>query len=97
MDYLELKRNRRGNIVTKPTYLYDALYSQFSIFDGFSIQWVDGEYPVELEEGSEVRINVSEYEKKKRIKWKRYLLLKEKDVQLLTRCINNALESGILK
>lgn len=68
MDYLELKRNRRGNIVTKPTYLYDALYSQFSIFDGFSIQWVDGENPVELEEGSEVRVNVSEYEKKEKNK-----------------------------
>ena len=47
--------------MTKPTYLYDALYSQFSIFDGFSIQWIDGEKKAVLEESSELRINVPEY------------------------------------
>ena len=66
MDYLEQKRNRRGNIVTKPTYLYDALYSQFSVFDGFSIQWVDGENLVELEEESEVRVNVPQFKRDER-------------------------------
>lgn len=50
--------------MTKPTYLYDALYSQFSIFDGFSIQWIDGEKKAVLEESSELRINVPEYEVK---------------------------------
>lgn len=50
----------KGDIINKPTYLYEALYSQFSIFDGFSIEWVDGEklLPVISNE----RVNVAEYE-----------------------------------
>jgi hypothetical protein len=27
----------------RSTYVYDALFSQFSIFDGFSVKWVDGD------------------------------------------------------
>lgn len=47
----------------KPTHIYDALYSQFSVFEGFSIQWVDGTD----DERKQIncvgtRINVSQYE-----------------------------------
>lgn len=28
---------------TRSTYIYAALFSQFSIFDGFTVKWVDGE------------------------------------------------------
>ena len=62
MEYINIEKKKNGGIVTKPTYLYDALYSQFSIFDGFSIQWIDGEKKAVLEESSEPRINVPEYE-----------------------------------
>lgn len=61
MEYINIEKKKNGGIVTKPTYLYDALYSQFSIFDGFSIQWIDGEKKAVLEESSELRINVPEY------------------------------------
>lgn len=47
----------------RSTYLYEALYSQYSAFDGFSVQWVDGNE----EDGKEIRcvktrLNVAEYE-----------------------------------
>ena len=47
----------------KTTHIYDALYSQFSVFEGFSIQWVDGTD----DERKQIncvgtRINVSQYE-----------------------------------
>lgn len=46
----------------KPTHLYDALYSQFSAFDGFSIQWVDGEENDRKTINSpRNRLNVAEY------------------------------------
>lgn len=47
----------------KLTHLYDALYSQFSVFEGFSIQWVDGT-DAERKQINCVgtRINVPQYE-----------------------------------
>lgn len=62
MEYISLEKKKNEGIVTKPTYLYDALYSQFSIFDGFSIQWIDGEEKAVLEDCSTIRVNVPEYE-----------------------------------
>jgi hypothetical protein len=47
----------------KSTHLYEALFSQFNIFDGFSIHWVDN--CKELNENDitfKVRKNVAEYE-----------------------------------
>lgn len=44
----------------KPTHLYDALYSQFSVFDGFSVKWEDGKEKKEIKSIG-TRINVSEY------------------------------------
>lgn len=44
----------------KPTHLYDALYSQFSVFDGFSVKWEDGKEKKEIR-CIGTRINVSEY------------------------------------
>lgn len=50
--------------IRKPTYLYDALYSQYSVFDGFSVQWVDGPDSDDFTIAEEVRINVAKYELK---------------------------------
>lgn len=47
--------------IRKPTYLYDALYSQYSVFDGFSVQWVDGPDSDNFTIAEEVRTNVAEY------------------------------------
>lgn len=47
--------------IRKPTYLYDALYSQYSVFDGFSVQWVDGSDSDDFTIVEEVRTNVAEY------------------------------------
>lgn len=44
----------------RSTLLYDALYSQTSVFDGFSIKWVDGEKEIEV--ASSVRKNVAKYD-----------------------------------
>ena len=44
----------------KPTHLYDALYSQFSVFDGFSVKWEDGKEKKEVR-CIGTRINVPEY------------------------------------
>lgn len=56
----------------KPTHLYDALYSQFSAFDGFSIQWVDG---VENDRKTincvKTRINVAEYQLNEKNNWEK--------------------------
>lgn len=54
----------------KPTHLYDALYSQFSVFGGFSIHWEDGKEKKEIK-CIGTRINVPQYkfdEKHKLIK-----------------------------
>ena len=45
---------------SRSTLLYDMLYSQASIFDGFSIKWVDGEEKAEVE--ADVRKNVAKYD-----------------------------------
>ena len=49
---------------TKPekrsTYLYGALYSQYSVFDGFSVQWVDSKTKKEVRP-PKVRKNVAKY------------------------------------
>ena len=47
----------------KPTHIYDALYSQFSVFEGFSIQRVDGTDSERKQINCVgTRINVSQYE-----------------------------------
>ena len=46
----------------RSTYLYEALYSQYSVFDGFSIQWVDGnEENMKEIRNVKTRLNVAEY------------------------------------
>ena len=45
---------------SRSTLLYDMLYSQASIFDGFSIKWIDGEEKAEVE--ADVRKNVAKYD-----------------------------------
>ncbi len=45
---------------SRSTLLYDMLYSQASIFVGFSIKWVDGEEKAEVE--ADVRKNVAKYD-----------------------------------
>lgn len=55
-------------IEKRSTYLYDALYSQFNIFDGFSIKWCDGPEEndpyadIDTKVAVGVRKNVSKYE-----------------------------------
>ncbi len=46
---------------TRSTYLYEALYSQYSVFDGFSVQWVDDEENLEKIRKVKERLNVAEY------------------------------------
>ncbi len=46
---------------TRSTKLYDWLYQQSSMFDGISVEWKDGEKPVEVISG--VRKNVAAYDK----------------------------------
>ena len=43
------------------THLYAALFSQFSLFDGFSIKWEDGKEPAKIKEGQ--RTNVYRYDR----------------------------------
>ena len=46
----------------RSTYLYEALYSQYSIFDGFSVQWVNGsEDNMKEILNVKTRLNVAEY------------------------------------
>lgn len=53
----------------RSTYLYEALYSQYSVFDGFSVQWVDGNENDRKEIRSiTTRLNVAEYELDKKNK-----------------------------
>ncbi|MCH3984816.1 MAG: hypothetical protein LKE55_01465 [Prevotella sp.] len=42
--------------------MYEELYQQASVFDGFSIKWVDGEKEVAVK--SSIRKNVAEYNDK---------------------------------
>lgn len=54
--------DNKNYIVKYPTHLYDAIYSQYSIFDGgFKIEWNDGEETLKLKAESEYRINVPNY------------------------------------
>lgn len=55
-DYIVTKRIENEK---HPTYIYDYLYGKFSIFDGFRIEWVDGE-ECELAE-FKTRENVATY------------------------------------
>ena len=41
------------------THIYAALFSQFSMFDGFTIKWEDGKEPAKIKEGE--RTNVYRY------------------------------------
>ncbi|MCH4099108.1 MAG: hypothetical protein LKF06_00540 [Prevotella sp.] len=38
-----------GETESRSTMMYEALYQQASVFDGFSIKWVDGEKEVAVE------------------------------------------------
>lgn len=51
-----------GRQDNRSTQLYEALYSQTSIFNGFSIRWIDGEKEAEVE--ANYRKNVAEYDAK---------------------------------
>ncbi len=51
-----------GRQDNRSTQLYEALYSQTSIFNGFSIKWIDGETEVDVE--ANYRKNVAEYDSK---------------------------------
>jgi hypothetical protein len=54
-----------GKEEDKSTHLYEALFSQFNIFDGFSIHWIDDYKKVnESDITPNVRKNVAEYENK---------------------------------
>lgn len=44
----------------RSTMLYEALYQQSSVFDGISVQWVDGNVPVEVT--ADVRKNVAKFD-----------------------------------
>lgn len=59
----EIDKSSESSPDKKPTHLYDALYSQFSAFDGFSIQWVDGTNTEKKEiKYMKTRINVPKYD-----------------------------------
>ncbi len=49
-----------GRMNDRPTCLYEALYQQSSVFDGISVEWVDGEKPVEVI--SKPRKNVTKFD-----------------------------------
>lgn len=60
------KKNIKGYAETAPekrsTYLYEALYSQYSAFDGFSVQWIDGkENERKAIHSITTRLNVAKY------------------------------------
>lgn len=59
----EFRIGKEGANETRSTYLYQALYGQFSIFDGFTVSWEDGDEQRELSEPT-VRKNVAVYEEK---------------------------------
>lgn len=47
----------------RSTYLYEALYSQYSAFEGFSVQWVDGnEDKKKVICSVKPRLNVAEFQ-----------------------------------
>jgi hypothetical protein len=51
-----------SNPEKRSTYLYEALYSQYSVFDGFSVKWVDGnENDRKKIRCVNTRLNVAEY------------------------------------
>lgn len=60
-----IKACTESNPEKRSTYLYEALYSQYSVFDGFSVQWVDGNENDRKEISCvKTRLNVAEYEMK---------------------------------
>lgn len=64
----QLSELDKVKIIGKPTCLYEALYSQYSVFEGgFSIQWVDSSEEKDFEISEEQRCNVAEYELKEKI------------------------------
>ena len=44
MEFTKIKNNEdiKSKIEDRSTYIYEYLFGQFSIFDGFTIKWVDG-------------------------------------------------------
>lgn len=62
MDQFERRNWVKGDIIKYPTSIYDAIYSQFSVFDGgFNVAWEDGNL-IDINDIEEnYRINVAEY------------------------------------
>ena len=78
-----LRGCREDNPDRRPTLLYDALYSQFSVFEGFSIQWLDGKDDEKKKiELVATRINVPQYE------------LDEKSGRMVKAAVSDANRSG---
>ena len=78
-----LRGCREDNPDRRPTHLYDALYSQFSVFEGFSIQWLDGKDDEKKKiELVATRINVPQYE------------LDEKSGRMVKAAVSDADRSG---
>lgn len=65
-EYKVINPDKSEKIDKYPTHLYDALFSQFSIFDGgFKVEWVDENRNLKIDDlDSLVRVNVAEYIKK---------------------------------
>ena len=64
VEFTKIKNDKeeKYDIEDRSTYIYDYLFGQFSIFDGFTIRWEDDE-ECDLEEPS-LRKNVFEYQSK---------------------------------
>lgn len=77
-DVLEYKEDDFGS-ETRSTYLYGALFSQFSIFDGFEVKWVDG-IVAAVEIAVALRKNVCQFKKTGNMKYQK--LEKQEDVRL---------------
>lgn len=53
-----------SNPEKRSTYLYEALYSQYSVFDGFSVEWIDGAEEERKEishKNIKIRLNVAKF------------------------------------
>lgn len=59
-----VKNGKEVDVEDRSTYLYQTLFGQFSIFDGFTIKWVDGEKDFDdIKLRCNPRKNVMEYGK----------------------------------
>ena len=73
-EFMIINPDNPEKIDKYPTHLYDALYSQFSVFDGgFKVEWIDGNLDEISVDNlfSERRINVFEYDETHKTKKKK--------------------------